>query len=123
MPRMGTTPLVEAGDLARLAVEVASDKQGTDTVMLDLRGVSDFADYFIITTVETKRQMKSLTQDIEKALEGDGATLHHSEGTDEGGWVLLDFGDVVVHLFGPDEREYYAIEEVWAGGTEAVRIQ
>ena len=120
---MGTTPLVKPAELSRLAVEVASDKKGSDTVMLDLRGVSDFADYFVITTVDTKRQMKSLTQDIEKALEGQGAILHHSEGTDEGGWVLLDFGDVVVHLFGPEEREYYAVEEVWERGVEAVRIQ
>ena len=110
-------------DYARLAVDVAADKQGSDTVLLDIRGVSDFPGYFVVTTVESRRQMRSLTEDIEHALEGRGAVLHHREGSGRSGWVLLDFGDVVVHLFGPEEREYYGIEEVWKRGVEIVRIQ
>ena len=86
-------------------------------------GVSDFPGYFVVTTVESRRQMRSLTEDIEHALEGRGAVLHHREGSGRSGWVLLDFGDVVVHLFGPEEREYYGIEEVWKRGVEIVRIQ
>ena len=123
MPCMGISSLVKPEDLARLVVDVASDKQASDIVMLDLHGVSDFADYFVITSVETGRQMRALTEDTETEMEGHGATLHHREGIDEGGWVLLDFGDIVVHLFGLEEREYYAIEEVWSQGIETVRIQ
>ncbi|MDP7579742.1 MAG: ribosome silencing factor [SAR202 cluster bacterium] len=114
---------IKSENLARLVVDVASDKQASDIVLLDINGLSDFADYFVITTVETKRQMKSLTEDIETEMERCGATLYHKEGIDAGGWVLLDFGDVVVHMFGLEERDYFGIEEVWDQGVEAVRIQ
>ena len=120
---MNATSLVTPLDHARLAVDVVVEKQGSDTVLLDIRGVSDFADYFVVTTVESTRQMRSLMNDIEQALEGGGAVLHHREGSGHSGWVLLDFGDVVIHLFGPEEREYYGIEEVWSRGVETVRIQ
>ena len=120
---MGATSLLMPLDYVRLAVDVAVDKQGSDTVLLDIRGVSDFADYFVVTTVESARQMRALMNDIEQAMEGSGALLHHREGSGQSGWVLLDFSDVVVHLFAPEEREYYSIEEVWSLGVETVRIQ
>ena len=109
--------------MARLIVDVASDKLASDIVMLDIRGISDFADYFVVATVESPRQMDGLMQDIESAVkEGDGR-LHHREGTPQGGWVLLDFSDVVVHLFRPETRDYYRIEEAWPAAVETVRIQ
>jgi ribosome-associated protein len=120
---MGTTAVLQPVDYARIAVDVASDKQASDIVMLDLRGVSDFTDYFVIVTGESRRQLSSLIEDIEKALEEQGARLHHREGTAQGGWMLLDFGDVVIHLFGPEDREYYRLEDVWEKGVETVRIQ
>ena len=110
-------------EIARLAVDVASDKQASEIVLLDLRGVSDFTDYFVILTAQSSRQISSLTNDIEDALEAGGAALHHQEGTPEGGWVLLDFIDVIVHLFRPEEREFYSIEGAWPKGKETVRIQ
>ena len=91
--------------------------------MLDIREVSDFADYFVISTVESRRQMSALREDLEKALEDRGAVLHHREGVVGGGWTLLDFGDLVVHLFGPEERAFYEIEAVWDKGVETVRVQ
>ena len=120
---MGTTSLVQPAELARRAVDVASDMQGADIVMLDIRGVSDFADFFVISTAESTRQLEAVREQIEKALESDGADLHHREGTSASGWVLLDFGDLVVHLFGPEQREYYGIEEFWGRGVETVRMQ
>ena len=112
-----------ASAVARLIVDVASDKLASDIVMLDIRGISDFADYFVVATVESPRQMDGLMQDIESAVkEGDGR-LHHREGTSQGGWVLLDFSDVVVHLFRPETRDYYRIEEAWPAAVETVRIQ
>ena len=110
-------------EYALLAVDVAADKQASDILMLDIRGVSDFADYFVISTVESRRQMSALREDLEKALEDRGAILHHREGADGGGWTLLDFGDLVVHLFGPEERAFYEIEAVWDKGVETVRVQ
>ncbi len=110
-------------DFARLIVDVASDKLASDIVMLDLRDVSDFTDYFIVLTVESSRQMDSLRDDLESAAEENGRKLHHREGTSNGGWVLLDFIDVIVHLFNPDSRGYYQIEQAWPDATETVRIQ
>ena len=120
---MAVQAVYQSAEIARLAVDVASDKQASEIVMLDVRGVSDFADFFVILTAESSRQMSSLTNDLEDALEARGASLHHREGTPEGGWVLLDFVDVIVHLFRPEEREFYSIEGAWPKGKETVRVQ
>ncbi len=109
-------------DYARYAADVASDKLASDIVMLNIGDVSDFADYFVIVTVESTRQMRALVEDIEHALESKGCQRHHREGTPESGWMLLDFGDVVIHIFGTDERQFYDLESAWAEATEMVRI-
>ena len=120
---MGATSQLGPAEYARLAVDLASDKLGSDVVLLDLRGVSDFTDYFVIVTAESARQLNNLTTEISEELEANGAVQHHVEGTAQGGWMLLDFGDVVIHLFGRREREYYQLEDVWTKGVETVRIQ
>jgi len=118
-----TKSIPRSADTARQAVDVASDKLASDIVMLDLRGVAGFTDFFVVLTVESSRQMDSLAQDIEAAVEDLGVRLHHREGTAHSGWVLLDFSDVIVHLLRPESREFYNIEDVWSEGTETVRIQ
>ena len=120
---MAERVLVEAEACARAAVDAASDKQAADIVMLDLRGVSDFTDYFVVLTAESTRQMESVAEEVQGALKRAGAILHHREGTSGSGWMLLDFGDVIVHLFGPEEREFYQLESVWSRGSEVVRLQ
>ena len=87
-------------DCARMAVDVASDGLASDIVMLDLKGISDFTDYFVILTADSSRQMRSLAEEIEGSLTEAGAGMHHVEGTHSSGWMLLDFGDVIVHLNG-----------------------
>ena len=114
------TPSVET---AHRVVGVASDKQAYDIVMLDLRGVADFADFFVIMTAESSRQMDALAFDIGSSLEAEGVRLHHREGTSQSGWVLLDFSDVIVHMFRPESRDFYRIEEAWSSGSETVRVQ
>ena len=109
-------------EYARYAADVASDKLASDIVMLDIGEVSDFADYFVIITVESTRQMRALVEDLEHALEEKGGVRHHREGTPESGWMLLDFGDVVIHVFGAEERQFYDLESAWAEATELVRI-
>ena len=108
---------------ARLAVDVASEKQATDIVMLDMRELGAFTDYFVILTGESHRQVQALLEDIDQALDKAGMTLHHREGSSEGGWVLLDYGDLVVHVFAPEEREYYHLEQLWSQATVMFRIQ
>ena len=120
MPQLTT---FESSEIARLALDVASDKQAYDVVMLDIREVSDFTDFFVILTGNSSRHLSSLIDDIETALESRGAVLHHTEGSSDSGWVLMDFGDLIVHLFRDQERDYYDIEDAWPRGTEVIRIQ
>ena len=114
---------LKSTEYAQLAVDVAEEKIASDIVLLDIRDVSDFADYFVILTAESSRQMAMLSEEIEHALERKGYARHHREGTPHGGWMLLDFGDVIIHIFGPEEREFYSIESAWSEGVEVVRIQ
>ena len=112
----------DPADYARIAVDTASDRLASDIVMLDIRGLSDFADYFIILTGESTRQLRDIAEAIEKALETSGAVLHHREGAPASGWILQDYGDLIVHLFGPEEREFYDVEGAWSRAVEVVRL-
>jgi len=102
---------------------VASDKQATDILLLDIRKVSSFADFFVILTAESRRQMEALAEDLDTVLKRSGNSLHHKEGSSKSGWILMDFGDVIVHLFAPEEREFYRLEELWSEGQQIVRVQ
>jgi ribosome-associated protein len=120
---MTGTVAMEPVECARMVVDVASEKLASDIVMLDLKGVSDFTDYFVILTADSSRQMRSVAGDIEESLTEAGARLHHTEGTHNSGWMLMDFGDVIVHVMGPEERDFYRIEGAWSEAQEVVRIQ
>ena len=108
--------------VARLAVDVAAEKLAADIVMLDLRGLTVFADYFVIMTADSVRQIEALEEDLSSALQDAGATRHHREGAPASGWVLLDFADVVIHIFGPEEREFFGLERLWQRAPQVVRI-
>lgn len=88
-----------------------------------MRRVASFADYFVIASAENPRQMRALVETVEKDLRADGVRSGHQEGSPDSGWVLIDCGDVIVHLFSPDLRDYYALEELWRAATQVVRIQ
>jgi ribosome-associated protein len=117
------SPEREALNAAHHAVEVASDKQGTDIVLLDVREVSGFADYMVIMSTASARQLNALADDMTDAVKEAGLKLHHREGTPHSGWVLLDFADVLVHLFSEEQRGFYRLEQVWKSGKQLVRIQ
>ena len=110
-------------DYAHIAVNFASDKLASDVLLLDISKVSDFCDYFVIISTDSARQLGGLAEDLEHELERKGSQRHHREGTPQSGWMLLDFGDVVIHIFGPGMRDFYDLESVWNGGTESVRLQ
>jgi ribosome-associated protein len=110
--------------LARRIVDLASDKQASDIVLLDIRGVSLIADYFVICTVGSERQAGAILKDLgEKLLEEFGRKPLHTEGTPDSGWVLLDYGDVIVHVFSPAQRQFYNLEQLWSAATPIVRLQ
>ena len=113
----------DPGELARAAVEIASERQASDTVMLDIRALTTFADYFVITSALNARHMQALIEELDQGMKGAGASLHHREGSADSGWVLLDFEDVIVHLFLPAERERYGLEQLWQGAPAVVRVQ
>ena len=121
--RMTEKVLLQPVESARLAVDAASEKQASDVVMLDIRDVSDFADYFVLLTADSPRQMQTVAEEIEQSLKRTGAALHHREGTAAAGWMLLDFGDVIIHLFRPEQRDFYQIERAWSHALEVLRIQ
>ena len=103
-------------------VDLASEKLASDIVMLDLRQVAPFADYFIIMSADSGRQIEALEEDISKALKDLKISRFHREGTPNSGWVLLDFSDVVIHIFSPEEREFYALERLWSHAPQVVRM-
>jgi ribosome-associated protein len=103
-------------------VEVASEKLAEDIVMLDLRGVAPFADYFVIMSADSSRQIEALEEDLTDALEKAQVRRFHREGSPASGWVLLDFSDVIVHIFGPEEREFYGLERLWSRAPQVVRV-
>ncbi len=114
---------LEPGQIARLAVEVASDKKATDIVLLDIRGVSVIADYFVICTAANARQIRAVASAVDEKLSEHGLSAFHREGIAETGWVLLDYGDVIVHVFGPNERNYYRLERLWSNAKTVVYLQ
>lgn len=108
--------------MARRAIEAASDKKAKDILMLDIRQRSTFAEFFVICSGETDRHLKAIVEEVDRAISEEGEALLHREGAIDSGWVLLDFGDVVVHVFSPQQREYYALEQLWADAIPLVRI-
>lgn len=109
--------------MARRAVEVASDKQAIDVVLLDARTVCSFADYFVICTGDSERQIRAIYDEVTHALKKEGVLPYRHEGTLDSGWLLLDYGDVIVHIFAPLEREYYQLDRLWGGANLLLRIQ
>lgn len=99
------------------------DKQASDILLLDLRKVTDFADYFVLCSGETERQVNAIVDAIEEAVGREDSESPRREGDAGSGWVILDYGDVVVHVFAPEEREYYRLDRVWRDAAPVVQIQ
>ena len=101
----------------QVAIAIASAAQqakAEDVVILDLRKLSYSFDFFVICTGSSDRRVRTITDDVEEALDPLGVRRHHQEGNGQGGWVLLDYGPVVGHIFDPELRDYYRLERLWA---------
>ncbi len=101
-------------EYAYLAAETLSTKKAKDIVVIDIAEKSGFADYFIVATGNTDRQINSLVDDVEDAMAKEDLLVKSVEGKNTSGWILLDFGDVIVNLFTPEMRDRYNIEKIWA---------
>ena len=115
--------LLEPAEIAHNAVNAALDKQASDIVLLDIRKTSGFASYFVICNAESKRQMDAVGEEVDQQLTLQGARLFHREGDNESGWLLLDFGAVIVHIFAPEQREFYQLDKLWSEAPVVVKIQ
>ncbi len=106
-----------------MLVDTIVDKKGSDIILLDLREYATFADYFLISNGENERQLKALAEDIAlKAKIQAEISTFGIEGTAASGWVLIDFGDLVVHLFSPLRRDYYRLEDIWDKAHVVMRV-
>ncbi|WP_433946050.1 ribosome silencing factor [Paenibacillus sp. SN-8-1] len=105
---------VSPNELLNITIEAADDKKAANIVALDLKGISLIADYFVICHGNSDTQVQSIATEIRKRAQEAGVTIRGIEGMDSARWVLMDLGDVVVHIFHRDEREYYNIERLWS---------
>jgi ribosome-associated protein len=122
----GEAHVAEDGALgmAHRLVEVLEDKKGEDILLLDLVGECSFTDYFVIATGASERTLKALSNEVRKRMKDEfNGALGRQEGEPSSGWLLIDFGDVIVHLFSKDMRRYYQLEELWNRGRVLVRVK
>lgn len=124
MIRNVTEALQESADIANIIVDSLSEHQAEDIVLLDISQISSFSDYFVIATAQNARHMDALMNVFDKDLANRGVDSLRREGESDAGWVLVDFGPVVVHLFTAEDREFYDLEGLWSmAGVSAVRFQ
>ncbi len=107
-------PIGSALSRACLAAKTAADNKGTDVLVLDLRGITPVFDYFVISTGSSRRQIHAIAEETDAALRAVGDERLGIEGYEASKWVVQDYGDVVVHTFDTDTRDYYKLEELWA---------
>ncbi|MFD2702121.1 ribosome silencing factor [Paenibacillus shunpengii] len=105
---------VSSNELLQMAIDAADDKKAMNIVALDLRGISLVADYFVICHGNSDTQVQAIATEVRKRAQEKNVKINGIEGMDSARWVLMDLGDVVVHVFHRDEREYYNIERLWS---------
>ena len=110
-------------DLARRIVELAEDKKAADMVVLELAPLTTLADYFVIASGGSERQLDAIADGIIEGLRDEKVRPIGREGTAASHWVLLDYGSVIVHIFTPPERDYYGLEKHWSEAKTILRVQ
>ena len=112
-------------ELAHHIVDLVEDRKAEDILLLDLRPDQIIADFFIICSGDNERHLRALTETVRLDVKQEYQKLPFTnEGKAENGWVVMDYGDVVVHFFSPDKRDYYALEELWVAASKVMlRIQ
>jgi ribosome-associated protein len=118
--------ILDSLQLAHALVQAIEDKKGENIVLLDISKQSAFADYFVIANGSSERQLKALAEAVSAVSDQTvkrRQILKRIDDQAEGGWVLVDLGDVVVHLFSSDQRKHYALEQLWSEGKVLLRVQ
>lgn len=115
--------MLEPAALARLAFEAMGEKQARELMILDIRPAALFTDFFVLATAESERQINAVVHAaLDAARRTAGIKPYHVEGDTASGWVLVDFGDVVIHVFDDERRAYYAIDQLWDNAPLVARM-
>lgn len=114
--------LTDPSELAHRIVDLASDKKASDIVLLRTAELTTMADFFVICSGRSDRQVHALAGAIVDELRDEGIRPLGMEGTAGARWILLDYGAVIVHVFAPEEREFYGLERLWSKAAQVVRI-
>jgi len=109
--------------MARIIVTSLEEKKGEDILLLDIHEISDFADYFVICSGTSDRMLQGLADGVLEQIRKQYNMRGRVEGSPQDGWVLVDYNDVVLHLFSPERRDYYRLEELWGQGKTLLRLQ
>ena len=112
-----TRKVKTARDKAELIAELAANKKGQDIVLMDMRGISDVCDWFVLVSARSAPAIKAILREIEKGLSREKISPVHIEGRNNPFWVLMDYGEVVVHIFNKETRQFYGLERVWSDST------
>ncbi|HXQ96089.1 MAG TPA: ribosome silencing factor [Candidatus Acidoferrales bacterium] len=126
LPPRDTPVVVDAQvalSMARRIVELAEDKKASDIVLLDVGALTSLADYFVVCSGGSERQLAAIADGIAEGMKADAVQPIGREGRSGSNWVLLDFGAVIVHVFAPPERDYYQLEKLWADAPTLLRVQ
>ena len=110
---MAAASIMHGFDTALRARTALQDKKGLDILLLDVRGLSAVTDYMLLVTGSSAPHLKALFDDVQHVLKTGGVSCYRRAGKPEGGWLVLDYVDVIIHILSPDARAYYAIEELW----------
>ena len=113
---------LSAEAVVRVAAQAALDKKAIDLAVLDLQGLSTIADFFLVCSARSTTQAETIAEAVRGALRTEGVRPRHNEGSAESGWLLLDYGDVVMHVFLEETRGFYALERLW-GDAPLVSVE
>ena len=106
----------QAKEMAKIAFEALEDKKGENVCAIDISSVSVLADYFVIANGNSDSQVRALVDNVEEKMHKAGYELKEQEGNNSGTWVLLDYGDIIIHIFDRENRQFYNLERIWNDG-------
>lgn len=108
----------QSKELVKIAVKALDDKKGEDIKIIDISNVSVLADYFIIANGNNKNQVQALVDNVQEELDKVGVQVKQVEGYRMGNWILLDYGDIIIHVFSKEDRLFYDLERIWRDGKD-----
>lgn len=114
---------MEAKEMAKMAIQALEDKKADDIKVIDISDVSTIADYFIIASGKNRSQIQAMCDNVDETLGRAGVSMKQTEGYKNANWILMDYGDIIVHIFDTENRLFYDLERIWRDGKEMDRSE